>query len=308
MGGGGGGYFSDIDPENSVNKIRDSEKKTKDVSYETDVNGYLTSELSIFNNRDTEAVKEILDNLKNDLKDQVDGTVNLLFGGSISKHTYVDGLSDIDALVIFEKKDFFDSSPQELKKLLKQNLSERYGEKNVKIGNLAVTVNLNGMDIQLLPAQRIGDSFKICSYDGKKWSKIRPNKFAELLTKMNQKNGGKVIPTVKLVKAIISTLPEKQRLSGYHIESLAVEIFKSYSGPLSPKSMVTKFFDRAPSFIKSTITDSTGQSVYVDEYLGPKNSTNRRVAIMAIDRIARKIKNADGMRSVDGWKVLLGEK
>lgn len=307
MGGSGGGYFSGIDPKDQASKIRDSEQKGKDASYETQVNGYLTSELAIYNDRDSETVKNIIENLKYDLKDQVEGTVNLLFGGSISKHTYVDGLSDVDALVLFDKEELIRNSPQQLRNLLGQNLIERYGEKNVRIGKLAVTVNIRGMDIQLLPAQRIGDSFKICSFDGKDWSQIRPQKFAEVLTKVNQEKGGKVIPTVKLAKAIMRTLPEKQQLSGYHIESMSVEIFKSYDGPMTPKAMTTHFFEQASSVAKSPIKDSTGQSIHVDDYLGPENSTKRRIALMALDRIARKIKNADGMRSVDIWKKILGE-
>jgi len=307
MGGSGSGYFSGIDPTDQASKIRDSEQKEKDAAYETGVNGYLTSELAIYNDRDTETVQNIIENLKDDLKDQVEGTVNLFFGGSIAKHTYVDGLSDVDALVLFDKKDLIGNTPQQLRKLLAQNLMERYGGGNVRIGTLAVTVNIKGIDIQLLPAQRIGDSFKISSFDGKKWSQIRPQKFVEVLTKVNQQKGGKVIPTVKLAKAIVRTLPEKQQLTGYHVESLSVKIFKSYNGPMTPKAMITHFFDKASSAVKTPIKDSTGQSIHVDDYLGPKNSTERRIVSMSLDRISRKIKNSDGMRSVASWKKIFGE-
>jgi hypothetical protein len=307
MGGSGGGYFRDIDPSEQASKVRSSEQKEKNAAYETMVNGYLSSELAVFNDRDSDTVTQILENLKSDLKDQVEGTVNLLFGGSISKHTYVDGLSDVDALVLFDRKDLIENTPQQLRNLLAKNLQERYGEKNIHVGRLAVTVKVKGLDIQLLPAQRLGDSFKISGSDGEKWSQIRPQKFAEALTKVNQKTNGKVIPSIKIAKAILGTLPAKQQLSGYHIESLSVNIFKNYAGPMTPKDMVTKFFESAATAVKSPIKDSSGQSVHVDDYLGSKDSTQRRVVSMALDRISRKIKNADGMMSVDSWKKILGE-
>jgi len=307
MGGSGGGYFRDIDPSEQASKVRSSEQKEKNTAYETKVNGYLSSELAVFNDRDSDSVNKILENLKNDLKDQIKGTVNLFFGGSISKHTYVDGLSDVDALVLFDRKDLAEKTPQQLRALLAKNLQERYGEKNIHVGKLAVTLTVNGLDIQLLPAQRLDDSFKISGVDGEKWSQIRPQKFAEVLTKVNQKANGKVIPSIKIVKAILGTLPEKQQLSGYHVESLSVNIFKDYAGPMTPKDMVTMFFDKASTAVSSPIKDSSGQSVHVDDYLGPKDSTQRRVVSMALDRILRKIKNADGMMSVDSWKKILGE-
>ena len=308
MGGSGGGFFGGIDPLDQANKVRDTEKRAQDTAYETDVNEYLSSELAIYNDRDSETVQSIINHIKNDLKDQTEGTIDLLYGGSIAKHTYVDGLSDVDALVLFDKTDVADKTPKQLRNLLAQNLKERYGEENVRVGRLAVTVNFKANDIQLLPALRIGDSFKISSNDGKIWSRIRPQKFAEVLTKVNQSKSGKVIPTVKLSKAIMSNLPEKQQLSGYHIESLAVKIFKNYNGSMTPKAMLTNFFEQASSAVKDPIKDSTGQSIHVDDYLGPKNSTQRRIVSMALDRISRKIKNADGMRSVERWKIIIGEK
>ncbi len=307
MGGSGGGYFSDIDPTDQASRIRASEQKEEDAVHETEVNAYLASELTIYNDRDSESVQDMIQKLKNDLKDEVEGTINLLFGGSISKHTYVDGLSDVDALVLFDKKELKSNSPQKLRELLSQILVERYGDKNVRTGKLAVTVSIKGQEVQLLPAQRMADSFKICSSDGKTWSQIRPQKFAKVLTEVNTKNGGKVVPTIKLAKAIIKTLPEKQQLSGYHIESMAVEIFKSYNGSMTPKAMITHFFEQASSVAKYPIKDSTGQSVHVDDYLGSTNSTQRRIVVMALDRINRKIKNANGMRSLDSWKNILGE-
>ena len=191
--------------------------------------------LSEYNDRDVDTIKNILDNIISDLGDEVEGAIDLLFGGSVEKHTYIDGLSDIDALVIFNDTELVDHSPEELRDLLGKIIKDRYGDENVFIGNLAVTVRTKGQVIQLLPTLRIDDGFKISSNNGKEWSAIQPQKFSDSLTTLNKKNGGKLIPTIKLAKAIIYTLPNQQQLSGYHVESLALEVLENMMALLLPK-------------------------------------------------------------------------
>jgi len=182
---------------------------------------------------------------------------------------------------------------------------------DIRVGNLAVTVIFSdGIEIQLLPAIKHGEGFKIPTGRGNDWSKIiRPDKFATRLTEVNQSNGGKVIPAIKLVKGINSQFPENQQLTSYHIESIAIEAFKSYpdSKPKTTKTMLEHFFEKASETVKSPIKDKTGQSINVDEYLGPENSVNRFQISHALDRVYRRMKNADTVGSVEEWKSILGE-
>lgn len=168
-------------------------------------------------------------------------------------------------------------------------------------------MKLEGKTIQLLPAIKQGDGFKIAASDGKSWANIRPQDFANALTEANKTAGGKLVPTVKLAKAIIANLPEQRRLSGYHVESMAISVFKGYEGPFTPKSMLRHFFEKASTAVREPIRDSTGQSIHVDEYLGPPNSAQRRIVSDALGHIGRKLRNADGARSLDFWKEPLGE-
>jgi len=167
-----------------------------------------------------------------------------------------------------------------------------------------VTLTRKETVIQLLPALRDGKKFKISSQDGKSWSQIDPAGFASALTKTNKAMDGKLVPCIKLAKAIIATLPEQRRLTGYHTESLAIQVFKKYDGPKTPKAMLRYFFEKAPEHIRRPIKDTSGQSVHVDEYLGAANSLERRIAADALARIARKVRNADGARSLARWKEL----
>ena len=171
-------------------------------------------------------------------------------------------------------------------------------------GQLAVTLNIEGKTIQLLPALRSGENFKIAASDGSSWSKIRPVKFAEALTKSNKRMDGKLVPCIKLAKAILSILPEQRRLTGYDIESKAIDIFRNYSGERTTSSMLRHFFNSAPETVRSPIKDRSGQSVHVDDYLGEANSLQRRIVSDALGRVARRLKNADGANSLDGWKDL----
>jgi len=307
MGGSGGGYFrGGADPGELARRLRDTEAQTRDEGYETGVNQQLGEFLKDFNARDAAGTREILDDVKKELGDEIGGTVDLVYGGSVSRHTYLDGLSDTDALVIIDPDDVGRKSPERFKDRFAQRLRELYGEQNVKVGDLAVTVTVRGKEVQLLPAIRDGDGFRIAAPDGRSWSRINPRAFAEKLTQANKAQDGKLIPTIKVTKAIIATLPKQQQLTGYHVESLAIEAFKNYEGPRTYKAMVAHYFDRAAELVKAPIADRSGQSVHVDEYLGTANSQERRAVSQALQRVQRKLQNADASKSVDAWGDLVG--
>lgn len=312
MGGGGGGVYNNYSPEEYQRKIRESLEKTRDEAYETEVAKFINEILADYNSRDVEAVRDHLDEIKEMIEEDIGGTTNLLFGGSVRKNTYVEGLSDVDILVTIEKSELSDLPPKDILEYVSSKLDESLvNVEDIKVGNLAVTVIFSdGIEIQLLPAIKHGDGFKIPTGRGNDWSKIiRPDKFATRLTEVNQSNGGKVIPAIKLVKGINSQFPENQQLTSYHIESIAIEAFKSYpdSKPKTTKTMLEHFFEKASETVKSPIKDKTGQSINVDEYLGPENSVNRFQISLTLDRVYRKMKNADTVGSVEEWKSILEE-
>lgn len=307
MGGSGGGYFRGSgDPGDLARRLRDTEAQARDEGYETGVNQQLGELLKDFNSRDAAGTREVLDDVKKELGHEIGGTVDLVYGGSVSRHTYLDGLSDTDALVIIDPDDVGRRSPERFKDRFAQRLRELFGNDNVKVGDLAVTVTVRGKELQLLPAIRDGEGYRVAAPDGRSWSKINPRAFAEKLTQANKAQDGKLIPAIKVTKAIIATLPKQQQLTGYHVESLAIEAFKSYEGQRTYKAMVAHFFERATELVKAPIVDRSGQSVYVDEYLGAANSQERRIVSQALQRVQRKLQNADASKSVDAWAELVG--
>ena len=302
--GGSGGYFRGSDPEKIKKKLRDSETKTKNAAYEAQVASLLSDLLANFNGRDYEGINRHLSEIKKAIEKEIDGTVDLFFGGSVAKHTYLDGLSDIDSLFVLNNADLADKTPNEVKEYFAERLGERFPHTEIKVGDLAVTLKFSDAEIQLLPAVKSGKDLRVVDKDGEGWSHIRPKAFSEKLSEVNQNVKGKVVPMIKLAKAIISNLPEKHQISGYHAESIALNTFKTYSGDLNPKEMLKHFFSEASKTVLRPIQDKTGQSVHVDDSLGSTNSLERRIVSDAFGRVYRRMNNADNFGSVDEWQKL----
>lgn len=310
MGGSAGSFLpSSSNPDAIKDKLKQSIADTKNAEYEANVSTFLNGQLIQYNDRDVKGIQAKLDSIKTALEKNIDGTVNTVFGGSVQKHTYVDGISDIDSLVILNNSELMDKNPEQVKdhflKVLRDKLKDI---KDIQKGNLAVTIEFkDGATIQLLPAVRTTDGIKIQSAKVNKWSEINPQGFADKLTRVNQALEGKLVPTIKLIKGINVQFPEKRQMTGYHIESLAIEAFKSYSGECTTKAMLEHFFEQSKSAVLSPIKDKTGQSIHVDEYLGTQNSEERKGISYQLDLISRKIKNANNVASIDLWKDALGE-
>lgn len=306
MGGSGGNYFdgkvdiSDIEP-----KLDDPKSIAKKQELDSSVGNIIARMLSSYNER-KEIVDTHLKNIADILKRQLDtDSLALKFGGSVAKHTYIDGLSDIDVLALIDKTDLSTLSPQEVKNYFYTRLKESLPKTEIDKGVLAVTVHYKDIDIQILPAVKSGDNYKIPDSSGKNWSVIRPKKFADILSKVNRENGMKVVPTIKIAKSIITEMPEKLRLTGYHTEALAVEIFKNYREQKTTKSMLMHFFKEAPKHISAPIKDKTGQSQFVDEYCGATGSKKREAISQAVARIGKAMTNADTAFSLNQWKEII---
>jgi hypothetical protein len=295
--GGGGGYPSSAEDVQAARDqaLRNLRQQERDVA----VNEVLSEALRRFNDRDAELPRRRLEAIQEALGPLAIDVDRLLFGGSVAKHTYVDGLSDVDALVVIEAAE---ARPDTLVEQLRTSLSHRLNMNDVadiSAGHLAVTVRYSdGTEIQLLPAVERAGRTSIASEDGTTWRQIRPHKFAEKLTQVNQANGQQVVPTIKLAKAAMQNLPEAHQLSGYHIEAIAVDAFRSYDGRRDRASMLVHLMQHAQHAVLRPTGDITGQSVHIDGHLGAPNSDARRNVSAALGRLASQLEdgNADDYR------------
>jgi hypothetical protein len=312
MGGSGGSSsWSSNNSSEEINQlIKRAGESTDTSSYNSEVNSLLQGALKDFNDRDAEATQRHLDVIKKAIDSEIENSVDLLFGGSIRKNTFLNGLSDVDTLVLVNNTSLEKSSPQEVLDYFAQRIQQRLPNTNVSAGKLAVTVRYSdGQEIQILPAIRTASGVKITNPETGKWSNVvRPDSFARKLTAVNQGLSGKVVPTIKLFKAVVKNiLPKDLKISGYHAESLAIEAFKGYQGSRTYKDMLTHLCREATNLVKSPIKDKTGQSLHVDDYLGKANSQDRLKTSAYLGRLTKKIETGDKLNSIEKWQEWFGE-
>lgn len=307
MSGGGGGYYSrDRDPVEFGKKIRDAETKNLSDKYLADVAKEIGDLLAKYNNRDTESINRHISTILQKLQKELEGSVELNLAGSVSKHTYIDGFSDVDALLVLNSSELKDKSPQQAKEIIAKLIQERLPSTKVEVGSTAIKVSFEKIDIQLLPAVKSDSDYQIGNKDGSEWSSINPKAFTDKLTATNKELSGKLIPTIKLVKSIFAQQSsEKKQLDGYHIEALAIQAFKNYNGGTTHREMLRHFFDKAKDLVLRPMKDSSGQSIHVDDSLGAVNSIPRLIVSGAMDRISKRMETADAYQSSDRWKALL---
>jgi len=222
MGGSGGGFSTgNVDFGELYKKLREAQNETTRKSFEGSVADEI-SRLLAGCERNVDAVDAHLREIKVALESDIEGTVDFRFGGSVAKHTYVDGLSDVDTLLILNKSDLAQGSPDAALDYTLDRLQGRFAKTPITKGKLAVTLEFEDVAVQILPAVKTATATMIPTAGGRGWRAIQPEEFRNLLTSTNQNMGGRLVPTIKLAKSIIGAFPESRRLTGYHVESLAV--------------------------------------------------------------------------------------
>jgi hypothetical protein len=305
MGGSGGGSYTNWKAERLTETVRAAQEKSA-ADFDLQLAGYLSELLANYNSRDHDTARKRLDDAKITLQEMIAGTLDQLFGGSVAKHTYVDGLSDIDSLLIVNGSKFEEQTPAAILSTMERVLRDTHNQ-NIRVehGRMAVTITYpDGMTIQLLPAIRTETGLKVPSARTEGWSHINPDTFTGALTRRNSECGGKLVPTIKLAKAVIANLPEQYRVTGYHVESLAIAAFRAYDGTKTTAIMLPHFFQQAKDLVLSPIRDSTGQSVHVDEYLGDANNMIRQYISRLLGNLAKRMRNASAAQSRAQWEAL----
>ena len=255
-------------------------------------NNWCEALLAQYKRRNGKPVGRHLNGLCDILKQEGD-IVQTKLGGSVQKGTYVTGLSDVDALLIVNQSRLKNKPPSKVIGYVGDTIQRRLPMNPVKKGRLAVTVDYaDKSEIQILPAIRTAGGFRIADPGSTKWSNVvHPKRFAEKLIKVNNARGGRVVPVIKFAKALADCWirTPKLKISGYHVESLAIEAFKAYHGPLDTRSTLIHFLEHSMAAVKRPIPDPTGQSKYVDQDLGPADSKLRKQATMFFQQMRGKV-------------------
>ena len=257
-------------------------------------NEYCEKLLARYTRRNQQAVTRHLQSLCDFLRQEGNHVVQTMFGGSVRRGTYVTGLSDVDVLLIVNQSSLVNQQPAGAIEYVRATIQRRLPQNEVTAGNLAVTVHYaDGVEIQLLPAIRTNNGgIRIAEPGSTQWSNVsHPERFAEKLSEVNHARNGRVVPVIKLAKAMADCFITRQdwKISGYHLESLAIDSFSNYQGPEDPKSMLASLLTHSMTAVMQPITDTTGQSRYVDEYLGPADARARRRASTHFGQMRGKV-------------------
>lgn len=306
MGGSGrsDGYIGRLTKteEEKLQKAREQERQ----QLSADINGLINELLGVFNGRDRDVTNEKLNQLQDLLGSKVE-VEHILLGGSVAKHTEIDGLSDVDALVVLDNEYIEGDSPRKVLNTFYRTLSEKlehHGVSKIEKGNLAVTVTFdNGTQIQLLPALRSRSRILISSPDGTYWNETKPKEFAKELASANRAMNNMLVPAIKLMKAANSNLPPQKQLTGYHIEAVAVDSVKKYDGEKTPRALLLHVLGYAAERVLVPIRDKTGQSRVVDSYLGKADSLQRKNVSQTLSGLQRRLNAATTLQQ---WKSVLG--
>ena len=208
--------------------------------------------------------------------------VQTKFGGAVQKGTYVTSLSDVDVLQIVNQSLLKNKPPSKVISYVRDTIKGCLHNNPVNKCKLSVTVSYaDSTEIQILPAIRTTDGFRLAEPGCTKWSNVvHPERFAERLIKVNYARGGRVVPAIKLAKARADCFIKdpSRKIPEYHMESLAINAFTGYEGGLDSRSMLVHFLGHSMKAVMSPFKDSKGQSRFVDEYFGLVGSGPRRWA------------------------------
>ena len=187
-------------------------------------NKYCEDLLVRYNRRNTKALTRHLESLCRFLREEGNHVVQTVFGGSVQKGTYVTGLSDVDVLLIVNESSLMNQPPAKVKKYVRDSIKRRLPNNPVQAGKLAVTVKYSDKtEIQLLPAIRTKTGgVRIAQHGTSRWSKVaHPEKFAEKLAEVNAARDGRVVPAIKLAKAMADCFITQESLNRRHLLSHA---------------------------------------------------------------------------------------
>ena len=306
MSTGSGGRYRRPSSEELLRKVEEAHEQEQQ-RLDGDVNNLLQRLLARFNDRDIEAIQRRLAGIEQVLGEGVE-VDRILYGGSVAKHTDIDGISDVDALVILRREELAGRSAQELLDYFYEALDRALSRSEVAAvskGRLAVTVKYqDDSEIQLLPALRSRQSVLIAAADGQGWNDTKPKAFQLKLTVANTRLNRGLVPVIKLIKSIVSDFPSQKQLTGYHIEALSVEAAAGYRGPTTPKALLIHVLGFAAQRVLAPMKDRTGQSRTLDAYLGTANSIERRNISQALEGMKRRLEAAT---TVAQWGAVFGE-
>ena len=241
-------------------------------------NRYCEQLLLQYKRRNTKAVTRHLKSVCDSLRHEDDHVVQTKFGGSVQKGTYVTGLSDVDVLLIVNQSSLKNKPPSKVIAFVRDTIQQRLPKNPVTAGKLAVTVSYaDKTEIQILPAIRTTDGFRIAHPGSTKWSNVvHPDRFAERLIKVNNARGEESYPQL--------SSPRPWRTA-----SSKIPAGRFRDTTWNRWQSLVHFLGHSVKAVITPTKDPTGQTRYVDGYLGQADSGPRKRASTCFGQMRDKV-------------------
>ena len=232
------------------------------------------------------AINYVLDRINGDLNRAPYAPFRIELAGSVEKNTFNEGISDIDLRAVTTNSALLDYSPKVAKRLIMKQIRSIDEVKNPRVGHQAVTLIKGGHEYQIIPVIRHNGKTYIPSERGTYWKTVDIEAFNHSLHSLNRKTNGHFCEAVRFVKILSDRyVPKRNQLSGYHIESIAMEAIGNCSPTMGRTDMVEKILRYIPSRVKSYSWDITRETKAIDHDLGSNYSAERKDAAKRYHRL-----------------------
>ena len=221
--------------------------------------------------------------------------VDSFLTGSYRRNTLIAPLSkaDVDVMVVLDRS-LRKIGPANALNKVRQVLVSSFPTAQVSRNGQAITVTFRDFLIDVVPAFAVpwlaGSGWDICDSGGMSWLRTNPDRHSVRSTEVNDRTGGLLVPTVKMLKAWNRTA--SQPLRSFHLEALAWSVFDPGTLPYrlwgvqmaTDPENVHAFFSQAPALLTRKLADpATGRGD-----LGSYLSASARKDVISKIGIARQ--------------------
>ncbi len=125
--------------------------------------------------------------------------------GSYRRYTLIGPMRDADVdIVTVLDRGYRRCGPRAVLDLVKDTLRETYPSSKISRNGQAVTITFSDFTVDVVPAFTPwwdSDSLDICNSGDNTWIRTSPRKHIGISSKINQRTGGLLVPSVKMLKA-----------------------------------------------------------------------------------------------------------
>jgi hypothetical protein len=240
--------------------------------------------------------------------------------GSYRRHTLIAPMrnADVDIMVVLERS-YRRRGPSAVLDLVKGALRETHPSSKISRNGQAVTISFTDFTVDVVPAFTPwwdSSSLDICNSGDNTWIRTNPRKHIEISSQINQRTGGLLVPSVKMLKAWNRAAGHPLR--SFHLEVLAWKVFDpgwlsavwwgAGAGMGSDPENVDRFFAEAPDQLRRKLHDPARGEGDLGAYLtdGAREDALSKLATAAsrCARAAQMLDDGDfAGASVLYWKV-----